>query len=107
MMVTDSTRHGVASAYRVVHGRLQDELGGTAMDRGERLDLAKELSNSFIERHGEHIVATGIRGSVARQEDVEQSNLNLVVVTTSPEVAVSRALLYGPIAVEVYVVDQP
>jgi hypothetical protein len=76
------------------------------MDRGERVDLAKELSNAFIERHGDHIVATGIRGSVARQEDVEQSNLNMVVVTTSPDVAVSRALLYGPIAVEVYVVDQ-
>jgi len=76
------------------------------MDRGERVDLAKELSNAFIERYGDNIVATGIRGSVARQEDVEQSNLNMVVVTTSPEVAVSRALLYGPIAVELYVVDQ-
>jgi len=76
------------------------------MDRGERVDLAKELSNAFVERHGDNIVATGIRGSVARQEDVEQSNLNMVVVTTSPEVAVSRALLYGPIAVELYVVDQ-
>ncbi|HEV2685366.1 MAG TPA: hypothetical protein VGW79_01880 [Actinomycetota bacterium] len=76
------------------------------MDRGERVDLARDLSDSFIERHGENIVATGIRGSVARQEDVEQSNLNMVVVTASPEVAVSRALLYGPIAVELYVVDQ-
>ncbi|HJT38436.1 MAG TPA: kanamycin nucleotidyltransferase C-terminal domain-containing protein [Actinomycetota bacterium] len=76
------------------------------MDRGERVDLAKELSNTFVERHGDGIVATGIRGSVARQEDVDQSNLNMVVVTSSPDIAVSRALLYGPIAVEVYVVDQ-
>ena len=75
------------------------------MDRGERVDLAKELSNTFIERYGDNVVATGIRGSVARQEDVEQSNLNMVVVTTSPEVAVSRALLFGPIAVELFVVD--
>lgn len=76
------------------------------MDRGERVDLAKELSTKYVERHGDQIVATGIRGSVARQEDVEQSNLNMVVVTTAPDVAVSRALLYGPIAVEVYVVDR-
>lgn len=76
------------------------------MDRGERVDLAKELSNAFIERHGDEIVATGIRGSVARQEDVEQSNLNMVVVTASPDVGLSRALLYGPIAVELYVVDR-
>jgi hypothetical protein len=75
------------------------------MDREQRVGLAKELSTAFIERHGNAIVATGIRGSVARQEDVEQSNLNMVVVTTSPDVSVSRALLYGPIAVELYVVD--
>jgi kanamycin nucleotidyltransferase len=76
------------------------------MDRGERIDLAKEISAAFIERHGESIVATGIRGSVARQEDVEQSNLNMVIVTAAPDVAVSRALLYGPIAVEVFVIDE-
>lgn len=75
------------------------------MDRGERIDLAKELSAAFVDRHGESIVATGIRGSVARQEDVEQSNLNMVVVTAAPDVAVSRALLYGPIAVELFVID--
>jgi kanamycin nucleotidyltransferase len=76
------------------------------MDRGERVDLAKELSNAFIERYGDAIVATGIRGSVARQEDVEQSNLNMVIVTVAPGVSASRALLYGPIAVELYVVDR-
>ncbi len=76
------------------------------MDRGERVDLAKELSNYFVERHSDQIVATGIRGSVARQEDVEQSNLNMVVVTTTPDIAVSRSLLFGPIAVELFAVDQ-
>jgi len=76
------------------------------MDRGERVDLAKDLSAAFVDRHGESIVATGIRGSVARQEDVEQSNLNMVVVTAAPDVAVSRALLYGPIAVELFVIDE-
>jgi len=75
------------------------------MDRGERVQLAKDLSTAFVDRYGESIVATGIRGSVARQEDVEQSNLNVVVVTTAPDVAVSRALLYGPIAVELFVID--
>jgi hypothetical protein len=76
------------------------------MDRAERIQLAKDLSAAFVERHGDAIVATGIRGSVARQEDVEQSNLNMVVVTAAPNVSVSRALLYGPIAVELYVVDR-
>jgi hypothetical protein len=76
------------------------------MDRGERIQLARDLSDAFIQRHGDSIVATGIRGSVARQEDVEQSNLNMVVVTDAPGVAVPRALLYGPIAVELYAVDQ-
>ncbi len=75
------------------------------MDRAERIQLARDISDAFIERHGEAILATGIRGSVARQEDVEQSNLNMVVVTSSPDVAVSRALLYGPIVVELYAVD--
>ena len=75
------------------------------MDRAERIQLAKDLSAAFVDRHGESIVATGIRGSVARQEDVEQSNLNMVVVTASPDVALSRALLFGPIAVELFVVD--
>ncbi|TMK80728.1 MAG: hypothetical protein E6G46_08945 [Actinobacteria bacterium] len=70
------------------------------MDRAERIQLARDVSDAFIERHGEAILATGIRGSVARQEDVEQSNLNMVVVTS-----VSRALLYGPIVVELYAVD--
>jgi len=76
------------------------------MDRGERVQLARDLSTAFVDRYGESIVATGIRGSVARQEDVEQSNLNMVVVTAAPDVAVSRALLFGPIAVELFVIDE-
>src|SRR5438067_9637491 len=102
IVARDSMRGVVASAYRVSFSTGW----GSAMDRGERVQLAKDLSAGFVDRHGESIVATGIRGSVARQEDVEQSNLNMVVVTSSPDVAVSRALLYGPIAVELYVVDQ-
>jgi len=77
------------------------------MEREERIQLAKDISAAFIERHGEAVVATGIRGSVARLEDVEQSNLNVVIVTTSPEPAgAPRSLLHGPIAVECYVVGE-
>lgn len=77
------------------------------MEREERIQLAKDISTAFIERYGDEIVATGIRGSVARHEDVEQSNLNMVVVTTSQEPAgAPRSLLHGPIAVECYVVGE-
>jgi kanamycin nucleotidyltransferase len=76
------------------------------MDRAQRMQLANDLSTAFREQHGEHIVAVGIRGSVARQEDNEFSNLNLVVVTDRPGVGASRSLLLGPTAVDVYVVDR-
>lgn len=77
------------------------------MEREERIQLAKDISAAFVERYGEDVVATGIRGSVARLEDVEQSNLNVVVVTKSEEPAgAPRALLHGPIAVECYVVGE-
>jgi hypothetical protein len=75
------------------------------MDRGQRIQLAKDLSQGFVDRYGTAIVATGIRGSVARQEDTEQSNLNMVIVTNSPDVAVSRSLLFGPIAVELFAIE--
>jgi kanamycin nucleotidyltransferase len=77
------------------------------MEREERIQLARDISAAFIERYGEDVVATGIRGSVARLEDVEQSNLNVVIVTKSAEPAgAPRALLHGPIAVECYVVGE-
>ncbi|MGZ4120128.1 MAG: hypothetical protein ACXVQY_11980 [Actinomycetota bacterium] len=75
------------------------------MDRAQRVELAKELSETFVARYGDGIVATGIRGSVARQEDTEQSNLNFVVVAAEPGMIASRALLYGPIAVELFAID--
>jgi len=80
--------------------------GGVRMDRGQRVQLAKDLSSGFLERYGDAIVATGMRGSVARGEDGENSNLNMVVVTKEPGVASSRSLLFGPIAVEAFVVDR-
>src|ERR1700747_1834802 len=55
IVAPDSMRHGVASAYRVVWSRSASMHWGTVMDRGERVDLARELSNAFIERHGDHI----------------------------------------------------
>ena len=75
------------------------------MDRAQRVELAKELSQAFVGRYGDGIVATGIRGSVARQEDTEQSNLNFVVVTAEHGMIASRALLYGPIAVDLFAID--
>jgi kanamycin nucleotidyltransferase len=76
------------------------------MDHAERMRIAKELSEGFIGRYGDQILATGIRGSVARNEDDEYSNLNMVVVTNDPGTSSSKSLLLGPVAVDVYVVDR-
>jgi len=76
------------------------------MDHAQRLGLAKEISEEFIGRFGDQIVATGIRGSVARSEDDEYSNLNMVVVTQDPGTGSSKSLLLGPVAVDVFVVDR-
>src|SRR5437868_2867251 len=62
IVVTDSMRHGVASAHQVAFAGC-DSGTGADMDRAERIQLARDISDAFIERHGEAILATGIRGS--------------------------------------------
>src|SRR6266511_3192265 len=76
------------------------------MDRSERIKIAKDLSAGFVGRFGEQIVATGVRGSVAREEDKEHSDVDMVVVTAEPGLVGSRSLLLGPIAVEVMAIDR-
>jgi kanamycin nucleotidyltransferase len=71
------------------------------MDRAERIRVAKELSEGFLGRFGDQIVATGLRGSVAREEDNEHSDVDMVVITEDAGIVGSRSLLLGPIAVEV------
>ena len=58
------------------------------MDHDERLRLAADLTERLLERHGATIAAVGVHGSVARGDDGEESDLDLAVVTTGPEVEV-------------------
>ena len=58
------------------------------MDHDERLRLAADLTERLIDRHGAAIVAVGVHGPVARGDDGDESDLDLAVVTTGPEVQV-------------------
>ena len=64
------------------------------MDHDERLRLAADLTERLLERHGATIAAVGVHGSVARGDDGEESDLDLAVVTTGPEVEVPDRSLY-------------
>jgi hypothetical protein len=69
----------------------------------ERLQLARELSQRLLARHGtQAILAVGVHGAVARGDDGDASDLHLAVVTTAPgtEVA-SRMLRHRGIVVDV------
>src|SRR5919112_5621085 len=82
------------------------------MDHDERLRLAADLTERLLDRHKAGIVAVGVHGSVARGDDGEDSDLDLAVVTTGPEVEVADRSLYlrpgglvvdlGAIGAEVY-----
>src|ERR671921_3039946 len=58
------------------------------VDHDERLRLAADLTERLLDRHKAGIVAVGVHGSVARGDDGEESDLDLAVVTTGPEVGV-------------------
>jgi predicted nucleotidyltransferase len=58
------------------------------VDHDERLRLAADLTERLIDRHGAAIVAVGVHGPVARGDDGDESDLDLAVVTTGPEVQV-------------------
>ena len=64
------------------------------MDHDERLRLAADLTERLIDRHGAAIVAVGVHGPVARDEDGDESDLDLAVVTVGPEVQVPDRSLY-------------
>jgi hypothetical protein len=64
------------------------------VDHDERLRLAADLSERLLDRHGAGIVAVGLHGSVARGDDGEESDLDLAVVTTGPQVQVPDRYLY-------------
>src|ERR671921_265238 len=82
------------------------------VDHDERLRLAADLTERLLDRHKAGIVAVGVHGSVARGDDGEESDLDLAVVTTGPEVEVPDRTLYlrpgglvvdlGAIAAEAY-----
>jgi len=81
------------------------------VDHDERVRLAGELANLLLERHGPAaIAAVGVHGSVARDEDTEESDLDLAVVTAGPEVEVpdrylhyrGTAVALGAIAADAY-----
>ncbi|HEX3213633.1 MAG TPA: nucleotidyltransferase domain-containing protein, partial [Actinomycetota bacterium] len=63
------------------------------MDHDERLRLAADLTERLLERHRATIAAVGVHGSVARGDDGEESDLDLAVVTTGPEVEVPARYL--------------
>ena len=53
------------------------------------MELARALTGRLLGRHGQAaIVAVGAHGPVARGDDGEESDLDLAVVTTGPEVEV-------------------
>jgi predicted nucleotidyltransferase len=56
------------------------------VDHDERLRLAADLTERLLDRHKAAIVAVGVHGSVARGDDGEESDLDLAVVTSGPEV---------------------
>jgi predicted nucleotidyltransferase len=62
------------------------------VDHDERLRLAADLTERLLDRHKAGIVAVGVHGSVARGDDGEESDLDLAVVTTGPEVEVLAEL---------------
>jgi hypothetical protein len=64
------------------------------VDHDERLRLAADLTERLLDRHRAGIVAVGVHGSVARGDDGEESDLDLAVVTTGPEVEVPDRYLY-------------
>jgi len=64
------------------------------VDHDERLRLAADLTERLLDRHKAGIVAVGVHGSVARGDDGEESDLDLAVVTTGPEVEVPDRTLY-------------
>src|SRR5919106_6539315 len=64
------------------------------MDHDERLRLAADLTERLLDRHKAGIVAVGVHGSVARGDDGEESDLDLAVVTTGPEIEVPDRYLY-------------
>jgi hypothetical protein len=60
----------------------------------ERVELARELAQRLLRRHGEEaIVAVGAHGPVARGDDGDEAGLDLAVVTARPEVEVPDRLL--------------
>jgi hypothetical protein len=60
----------------------------------ERVELARELAQRLLRRHGEEaIVAVGAHGAVARGDDGDEAGLDLAVVTARPEVEVPDRLL--------------
>jgi predicted nucleotidyltransferase len=60
----------------------------------ERLDLARELTQRLIARHGlQAILAVGLHGPVARGDDGDDSDLDVAVITTAPEVEVPARVL--------------
>jgi predicted nucleotidyltransferase len=59
------------------------------VDHDERVRLAGDLAQRLLDRHDPAtIVAVGVHGSVARGDDGEESDLDLAVVTSGPEVEV-------------------
>jgi predicted nucleotidyltransferase len=59
------------------------------VDHDERVQLAGELTQRLLDRHGPAaIVAVGVHGPVARGDDGEESDLDLAVATAGPEVQV-------------------
>ncbi len=50
-----------------------------------RWTLAEEVASAVRQRYGSAVQAVGVHGSVARGDDTDASNVDIVVVTRSPK----------------------
>jgi hypothetical protein len=51
------------------------------LNRLQRLDLANRVAREIAEKHGENILSVAIGGSLSKEEDLQFSDLDLVVIT--------------------------
>ncbi len=69
------------------------------MEHTERVEIAKKILGRIKKKYGSKIVAGGIYGSVARNEDTEMSDIDLILITENDAGNIENGFLYKDIPV--------
>lgn len=73
------------------------------MNHSERVELANKITQKFLDKHGDDVILGGICGSTARDEDVEDSDLEMLMIVKNESDSREVCFMYEGMPVSIIV----